>query len=1041
MRDIYFPGYYHLGRLFLIILSSCLLLPAGYSQIIVNSGVSPEDMVENIVGEGIVYSNVQFTGADISRGIFANGASTNIGLNSGIFLTSGAGYNIPGPNSSSSSSVNNGFPGDPQLTALASQQTYDAAVLEFDFIPESDTLRFRYVFGSEEYPEWVLNLYNDVFGYFVTGPDPAGGTYVNKNIALIPGTNLPVAIATINNVIPSYPEYYVDNTGGLTIEYDGFTVVMTAWVLVVPCEEYHIKMAVADAGDGIYDTGVFIEENSFVSPKIEVITELIPSGVGNYMVEGCVEADIIFKIPASGWAPYTVHYEIQGTAINGVDYEEIPDSVYIPAGQDSGYIHIEPFYDGIVEGDETIVFIIENTLGCTTKWDTVEIIILDYIQMETATSGNTMICDGQEVTIWVAAVNGLPPYFYEWEGLPDENDSITVSPNTTTTYYVEVTDMCDGSAQDSIEVVVNPVPDIQLGGDTTICFGDTLMLHAGSGYLGYEWQDGSTDSTYMVTQPGTYWVEVNGTGGCTGGDTIVVDMFPPIQLEIGNGSDPIIICEGDSVILSAGPGFATYLWQDGSTDSTYVAKIEGMYWVTVTDFFGCDATDSVFLQVDEPPFVFLGNDTTICANEEYLLDAGPGFLNYVWQGTIQGGQFFTVEEEGTYCVEVTNSCGVTEDCIDIFMYPEVEVELGPDTVICQGESILLDAGSGFASYEWHDGWNLQYYDAIQTGLYSVVVEDIHSCTGSDEIYVDVSDPQVDLGPDTLFCEGETVTLDAGPGFDQYIWHFGAGGQTITVDTGGLFYVTVIDEYGCNAYSDIILQKFPQPVAVLQDYHELCEGDTLYLEGPEGDFTYYWNGIPGPAVYMVTESGNYTLDVENVCGTASDQTEVEVFPNPEVDLGPDDIRYPGEPYEIDAGSGFEEYIWQDGSFGRYFVITGENATEDNLYYVEVFDGHCKGSDTVFIEEFKIIIPNVFTPNGDGFNDVFQPEELSGLDDFKIVIFNRWGTKMHEMTSMNDPWDGKSNGAECAEGVYYWVFEGNYGAENLKKTLKGSVTLLR
>ncbi|MCD4735393.1 MAG: choice-of-anchor L domain-containing protein, partial [Bacteroidales bacterium] len=398
------------GKTYLLIASLLFLTSiASQSQIILNTGVSPEDMVENIVGEGIEYDNVQFTGADISRGLFANGSTTNIGLNTGIFLCSGASYNIPGPNTTGSAGNNNGYPGDPQLTALASQQTYDASVLEFDFIPESDTLRFRYVFGSEEYPEWVLNLYNDVFGYFVTGPDPDGGMYVNKNVALIPGTQLPVSIATINNVMPSYPEYYVDNTGGITIQYDGFTVVMTAWILVIPCEEYHIKMAVGDAGDGIYDTGVFIEENSFTSPKIEVTTNLIPTGVGNYMVEGCVEADITFKIPAIGWAPYTVHYEILGDAENGVDYEEIADSVHIPAGFDSASIHIVPLFDGIVEGDEMIIFVITNTLGCTTEYDTVEIIILDYVELATATSGDTAVCEGQEASVWVNVINGISP--------------------------------------------------------------------------------------------------------------------------------------------------------------------------------------------------------------------------------------------------------------------------------------------------------------------------------------------------------------------------------------------------------------------------------------------------------------------------------------------------------------------------------------------------------------------------------------------------------------------------------------------------------
>ena len=193
--------------------------------------VTPYDMVECIVGDGIAFDNVTFQGAAASRGIFTNGSSTNIGMESGIFLTSGAGYVIPGPNSSASAGANNGMPGHASLNAITTATTYDAAVLEFDFVPESDTLRFKYVFGSEEYNEWVFTQFNDVFGYFVSGPDPMGGFYSDKNIAIVPGTtNTSVTINNVNNgnsspgVVPTGPcthcEYYSDNTNGSSLEYD-----------------------------------------------------------------------------------------------------------------------------------------------------------------------------------------------------------------------------------------------------------------------------------------------------------------------------------------------------------------------------------------------------------------------------------------------------------------------------------------------------------------------------------------------------------------------------------------------------------------------------------------------------------------------------------------------------------------------------------------------------------------------------------------------------------------------------------------------------
>ncbi|MCB2220914.1 MAG: choice-of-anchor L domain-containing protein, partial [Bacteroidetes bacterium] len=272
--------FYLVSFLVITILFSSNLPLSGQINVEPGPGITPEQMVENIVGEGIQYDNVTFQGANISRGIFSNGQTTNLGISSGIFLTSGAGYNIPGPNVATGSTGANGMPGHPSLNAITTSPTYDAAVLEFDFIPESDTLRFKYVFGSEEYNEYVNSSFNDVFGYFVTGPDPMGGMYSDENIALIPGTSTSVKINSVNNgwapggVVPTGPctncAYFSDNTGGLTLEYDAFTTVLVAFLQVVPCETYHIKIGVADAGDGILDSGVFLEENSFESPKIEV---------------------------------------------------------------------------------------------------------------------------------------------------------------------------------------------------------------------------------------------------------------------------------------------------------------------------------------------------------------------------------------------------------------------------------------------------------------------------------------------------------------------------------------------------------------------------------------------------------------------------------------------------------------------------------------------------------------------------------------------------------------------------------------------------
>ena len=264
------------------------------AQLIVDNNPPYDDpsyLVQNIMlNTGLVVTNVTFNGQALPTGVSANmigyftGVGTNLNLLSGVLINTGNINDAPGPNNSGSDGVDVGRVGDPDLDMLASLMnmpitTYDAAVLEFDFETVTDGISFRYVFASEEYNEFVCSGFNDVFGFFVSGPG-VSGPFSNgaKNIALIPGTSSYVGINSVNNGTigtagfvdgcggPGDPglthtAYYVDNEalGGQSIQYDGFTTVLTAEETLIPCTVYHMKIAIADAGDGIYDSGVFLE--------------------------------------------------------------------------------------------------------------------------------------------------------------------------------------------------------------------------------------------------------------------------------------------------------------------------------------------------------------------------------------------------------------------------------------------------------------------------------------------------------------------------------------------------------------------------------------------------------------------------------------------------------------------------------------------------------------------------------------------------------------------------------------------------------------
>jgi hypothetical protein len=240
------------------------------SQLLVTPDTNTVQLVNNFILSGVTASNVQYTGASFTLGTFGNGSTTNLGMADGIVMTTGsldtmADSSIASPVSVFANFINS-FAGDSLLnTLIPGYITYDASVLEFDLIPAGSILEFQYVFGSEEYPEYVGSSFNDVFGFFISGQNPSGGNYANQNIAIIPGTSLPVSINNVNAGLNS--TYFVDNQtlGGQTIVFDGFTTVLTALISVTPSTPYHLKMAIADAGDGVFDSGIFLKAQSMKS--------------------------------------------------------------------------------------------------------------------------------------------------------------------------------------------------------------------------------------------------------------------------------------------------------------------------------------------------------------------------------------------------------------------------------------------------------------------------------------------------------------------------------------------------------------------------------------------------------------------------------------------------------------------------------------------------------------------------------------------------------------------------------------------------------
>ncbi|MEI8204527.1 MAG: choice-of-anchor L domain-containing protein [Bacteroidota bacterium] len=672
-----------------IILSLSLLLLlqispfAVFSQLVVTPGATAQQMVQNVlVGGGVTVSNFVYTGTAAASGTFTTGTNaTGLGFPAGILLTTGLATDAAGVGSYFASTDNFGG-GDPQLQTLVTSTINDASVLQFDFIPESDTIKFRYVFGSEEYPEWVGSTFNDVFGFFISGANPAGGVYTNKNIAIIPGTtSTAVSINNVNNGTTNTGPcancaYYVNNSNGTYISYDGLTTILTAWAKVVPCTSYHMKLAVGDAGDYSYDSGVFLEANSLTSPHITTHVNYTLAALDTVAIEGCSDANVVFHLPFVAPADWIVNYTVGGTAIPGTDYTPLPASAIIPAGSDSVMLTIHPLVDGIPEPTETVILIVQTSI-CQSTYDTVVVHIIDNMPLSLTTYGDTTLCGGY-ATIGATVTGGIQPYSYLWN-LGDTIPNIIVSPSVTTTYNVMVTDVCHTS--DSGVVVITVAGTFAgAGTDVTICIGDATTLTA-SGGTQYLWSTGEPTQSISVnpTSNTTYFVTV--TQLCSDVDSVNVYVNPLPTLTAT--SNPDSICAGWTSTLSLSGG-TVISWSSSPVDPSLAPQINSQnpvvsptytttYTVIGKDTNQCVNTTTTSVVVYPQPtasFVTTPNPVSISNTNVFITNTSTGNSPLlIWDlgdGTTSGLQQFYHEfpntDSGSYLVTliVTNNFGCAD---------------------------------------------------------------------------------------------------------------------------------------------------------------------------------------------------------------------------------------------------------------------------------------------------------------------------------------------------------------------------------------------
>jgi gliding motility-associated-like protein len=541
-----------------------------YGQLVTNNTYTPQQLVTNfLVGTGVSVSNIVYTGDADAIGYF-NSANANVGINSGLLLTTGTILNNPpssgphGPNDSPSAGFDNGFAGDLLLEAIANNTSFNAARLEFDFVPQSDSINFNYVFASEEYLEFVNGGVNDAFGFFISGPNPAGGNYFNENIALVPGTNIPITIDNVHAGMNS--NYYVDNGDGFSapqngsntyVQYDGLTTKLNARAPVVCGQTYHIIIVISDMGDPVYDSGVFLEEGSFNSNGVDV--QIVTQTGDSTIIEGCTTADLFFVRPSNDLTDsLSVNVTITGTATLGVDFNSFTTPIVFLPGQDSIAIQISSIDDANAEGPESIIITAYSINACGDTIVTSGTIWIVEPNVDVTVNSLSIPCPVNSTFNMVAIPTaGFGPFSYSWSS-GSANDTLVVALNSSGnfSYSVTVTDFCNATETQTGTVNVGTFDVAQFTASPVT--GEIPLLvnftntSAGGNLFNWFFGDGNTAQTLTVspvsnvyTNEGNYvaTLVVSNGQGCFDTTSVNISAFTLPNIEAPNVFSP----NGDNI--------------------------------------------------------------------------------------------------------------------------------------------------------------------------------------------------------------------------------------------------------------------------------------------------------------------------------------------------------------------------------------------------------------------------------------------------------------------------------------------------------------
>ena len=577
------------------------------------------------------------------------------------------------------------------------------------------------------------------------------------------------------------------------------------------------------------------------------------------------------------------------------------------------------------------------------------------------------------------------------------------------------------------------------------CFGDTVLFQlSNNAYVdSVRWNFGDPASgalnkstafnpKHFYATPGPKQVQAIVHFNFTS-DTLNQTIYIPVSITKPNLGPDRSICPGDTLLLRAFQPGATYEWQDSlTTDSIYVVTKPGTYWVQVSN--GCGVrTDSVTITFDQPLSLSLGADTLLCPGQQLQLQVNAPDATVLWSDSTSGNSI-TVTKPGTYWAQLSNACGSWRDSINVSYRPAPAAQWLPnDLILCKQTQYIINGTHPDAlSYRWQDGSTSSTFTATVSGTYWLEVTT--ACTTiRDSINLTlIPTPPINLGADTLLCQGEQLQLQVSTRGGNIRWQDGSTDTVFTVTKPGIYWAEISNSCGSWRDSVTVTYRSPSITNWLPKDTTLCLQNRFVINGQHPDaVSYKWQDGSSNIVFEARTSGIYWVDVTTACTTLRDSVQITLLPLPTRLLPTDTLLCSGESIVLKAPTG-KSYKWSTGQTSQTITVS-----QPGTYKVEVgMSENCFYSGSVNVKEERCyrtaFIPNIITPNNDNQNDRFEPKGLEA-GTWQLEIYNRWGSRIYQNSNYTNQWPEQ----DIPAATYYYLLRNKESG----KTYKGWIEVVK